>query len=107
MATRKLTPKCKDLYLALIQRAEQQLRVAHEIRKAQGKLHWYTATGSDGKQVQWRDCMSSHCTVIRIDESDRMVFHDKGESWLPLEFCDDVRSLCECADHQLNLVNNP
>ncbi|MCM1022215.1 MAG: hypothetical protein NC403_08435 [Muribaculaceae bacterium] len=102
MKTTKLQPKCSDLLYQLIERAEKQLREAYNIYRQLGEFHWYTATGDNGKQVQWKNCISSHCTVIRENEQGELVAHHKGECWLPLQYYrQDVLSLCQCADNLL------
>lgn len=105
MAKPQLKPKCKDMLYQLAQRAEQQLREAYDIYKQLGKLHWYTATDSTGKQVQWHDCVGSHSVTIRQNEYGRLVFHYKHEECHELEWC-NTRNLCECADHLLQEAYN-
>lgn len=101
MTKRRLTPKCNDMKHELIARAERQIREAYPLLKTKGLTHSYTARGDDGRQKEWKDCISSHCVVIRYDEpSDRFVSHDRGERWQELEF-EDLGNLCECADFLL------
>lgn len=105
MAKSKLTPKCKEMLEQLRERAELQLRAAYPALKAQGRLHTYTAQSSFGKQVSWNDCFSAYCTVLRIDESGNLVYHDHNECWYPLQWCKSIPDLCECADYLLNVAN--
>ena len=101
MAKRRLTPKCEDMLYMVVERAERQIHEAYPLLKAKGLTHNYYTRGNDGKQKEWRDCISSHAVVIRYDESTgRFVSHDRGERWHDL--ChEDARSLCECADFLL------
>ena len=107
---KKLTSKCKDMQYAISLRAEQQLKEAYRLLKEQGKLNTFTAIGSDGKHLEWNDCISSHCFVVRYDgDSKCLVYHCHHETWAAVWACrdDKFNDMCECADFLLEKAYNP
>lgn len=106
---KKLTPQCKTMQYAISVRAEQQLKEAYRLLKEQGKLNTFTAIGSDGKHLEWNDCISSHCFVVRLDEFGNPIYHCHHETWAAVWACrdDKFNDMCECADFLLEKAYNP
>lgn len=106
---KKLTSRCKAMQYDIAIRAEQQLKEAYKLLKEQGKLHTYTAIGSDGSHLEWNDCISSHCFVVRLDEFGNLIYHRHHEEWAAVWACrdDKFNDMCDCADVLLDKAYNP
>lgn len=106
---KKLTSRCKAMQYDIATRAEQQLKEAYRLLKEQGKLHTFTAIGSDGSHLEWNDCISSHCFVVRYDKFGNLVYHHRNETWYNVWCCidDKFRDMCESADFLLEKAYNP
>lgn len=106
---KKLTPQCKTMQYAISVRAEQQLKEAYRLLKKQGKLNTFTAIGSDGKHLEWNDCISSHCFTVRYSKDGTLVYHYKAENWYPVWNCKDeyFNDMCQSADLLLDKAYNP
>lgn len=104
MAKINIKPLCKDKFNSIVQRCEQQLLEAYPVLAQIGRTHSYTAINSENRQQQWQDCISSMGIVLRKNDRGRLVYHYKQETWLPIEYCPDLKALCECADFLLGLA---